>query len=208
MANWNKVSAGDLLAALQALLVAWGNEASEIVEALKGDPALAQKSADQIRALLADWEAIRVDRSALIIGYPHGVPEFKDFHLQNIGPVEYRISELKPWVPGSQFSRGSVNFEEVYLHLKLTGSITTALGLADLVEIQKRGIAFFLKHFRGLEVHGWRSVVQDSTGHTSVPYLRGVGEEVKLSWLPTNCLYGTDTPIWFLPTSETVVVES
>ena len=66
------------------------------------------------------------------------------------------------------------------------------LGLHDLEEIKKKGVAFFRVHFQGKAVFGWKSGVLGRDGRLSVPCLVADGGEVVLCWrwLGDDCRSG------------------
>jgi len=125
---------------------------------------------------------IRVDRSVRP-SYPDWVKMVMHPKLEPTGPAEYDITKVKQWLHDGQKNGKWVKGEKLYAHLKETDSLKTCLGLSDLEEIQKKGIAFFRKHFQHSKaVFAWKSVVRNSDGSLLVPYLCEDGDEVVVDW--------------------------
>jgi hypothetical protein len=124
---------------------------------------------------------IHVDRS-IRPSYPDWMKEVMHPDLEAVGPTEYDISTVEQWLHDGQKGGRYVKGDVLYAHLKETNTLKSCLGLRDLEEIQKKGIAFFRKHFKGKAVFGWRSVVQHQSGSLNVPYLCEGGVEVVLIW--------------------------
>ncbi len=122
---------------------------------------------------------VRVDRSVRPV-YPDWVEKVMHQKLENTGPAEYDASKLELWLHPDQKSvvRGNV----IYSHLEDKNLLSGCLGLRDLEEIRKKGIAFFRQNFKGLAVFAWKSVVRDRNDDLSVPYLYGSGGGVVLGW--------------------------
>jgi hypothetical protein len=125
---------------------------------------------------------IRVNRSARPV-YPDWVTDVLHEDLELSGPSEYDISTVQQWYRPKQ-NDGIVEGNAVYKLLKDGDMIKDQLGLADLLAIQAKGIAFFRKYFSGKGVFGWRSVVRnkDQFDNLRVPYLIESGDEVVLLW--------------------------
>ena len=83
---------------------------------------------------------------------------------------------------------------KIYTHLKKTDTLKTCLGLRDLEEIQKRGIAYFRKHFAGKAVSAWASVVRHRDGNLRVPYLYEDGDKMVLHWRWLGYGWGGNRP--------------
>ena len=128
---------------------------------------------------------IRVDRS-IRPSYPHWVKMVMHPELEDKGPAEYDISVVEQWLHDGQKDGKRVKGNEIYDHLKKTDTLKICLGLRDLEEIQKKGITFFRKHFKGKAVFGWAGIVRDSGGHLLVPDLYEDDDEVVLSWYWTD----------------------
>jgi len=126
---------------------------------------------------------IRVDRSVKPI-YPDWVKEVLHPELENIGPAEYDASSIDQWLHDDQKNGNWTTGNNVYAKLKEKDCklLKTCLGLRDLEEIQKKGITFFRKHFKGKAVLGWASVGENRDGNLFVPYLCEFGDEVVLRW--------------------------
>ena len=114
--------------------------------------------------------------------YPDWVKTVMHPELENAGPAEYSAESIEQWLHDGQKDGKWTSGKNVYAHLKETGDLKNHLGLRDLEEIQKKGIAFFRKHFAEKAVFGWASVVWDRHGRLRVPYLYGSGGEVVLRW--------------------------
>lgn len=128
---------------------------------------------------------IRVDRS-IRPSYPDWMKEVMHPELESVGPAEYDISAIEQWLHDGQKDGKYIEGNKIYNHLKKTDTLKTCLGLRDLEEIQKKGIAFFRKHFKGKAVFGWASVVRDRDGDLIVPCLYECGGRVVLDWLWTD----------------------
>ncbi len=124
---------------------------------------------------------IRVNRS-IRPSYPDWMKEVMHPELETIGPAEYDGTKLEQWLHDGQKDGKWIEGNKIYAHLKKTDTLKTCLGLRDLEEIQKKGIAYFRKHFAGKAVFGWASVVRDRNGDLSVPYLYQDGVKVFLFW--------------------------
>ncbi|MEI8249076.1 MAG: hypothetical protein WCG07_01095 [Candidatus Taylorbacteria bacterium] len=124
---------------------------------------------------------IRVNRS-IRPSYPDWMEEVMHPELETIGPAEYDGTKLEQWLHDGQKDGKWIEGNKIYAHLKKTDMLKTCLGLRDLEEIQKKGIAYFRKHFAGKAVFGWASVVRHRRGNLRVPYLCEGGDEVILDW--------------------------
>ncbi len=124
---------------------------------------------------------IRVDRS-IRPTYPDWVKTVMHPELEPLGPAEYDIAEVEQWLHEGQKDGKWIEGNNIYAHLKEIDTLKTCLGLRDLEEIQKKGIAFFRKHFGGKAVFGWSGVVRLRHGDLCVPYLCGFGDRVVLYW--------------------------
>ncbi|HCC06198.1 TPA: hypothetical protein DEP94_02490 [Candidatus Nomurabacteria bacterium] len=123
---------------------------------------------------------ITVDRS-VCPSYPDWVTKVIYPQFVGMGPVGYDVTTLKQWLHDDQKS-GVVAGNLIHEYLKSNKMLEGCLGLRDLEEIQKKGIAFFRKYFQGKAVFGWKSVVRDSNGDLRVPCLVEDGGEVLLNW--------------------------
>ena len=124
---------------------------------------------------------IRVDRSIPPI-YPDWKMEVMHSELEALGPAEYDIVKVELWLHDGQKSGKSDKGTVIYQYLKDTGMLKTCFGLRDLEEIQKKGIAFFRKHFQGKAIFAWKGVVRNRYGRLHVPCLYGRGGKVVLCW--------------------------
>jgi hypothetical protein len=123
---------------------------------------------------------IRVNRS-VSPAYPDWMKKVLHKDLELSGPSEYDINEVQEWLHSEQ-ANGIVKGDVIYKHLKDNDMIKDQLGLADLLAIQAKGIAFFRKYFAGKAVFGWRSVVRHDHDNLLVPYLVERGGEVIVDW--------------------------
>lgn len=114
--------------------------------------------------------------------YPDWMKEVMHPELEAVGPSEYDGAKLEQWLHDGQKDGKWIEGNKIYAHLKKTDTLKTCLGLRDLEEIQKKGIAYFRKHFAGKAVFGWSSVVRSRDGYIDVPYLYGHGGKVVLDW--------------------------
>lgn len=129
------------------------------------------------------------DRNDNIIRVDHSVrPSYPDWaetvmhpELENTGSAEYDISTVEQWLHPGQKNGQCIEGKKIYSYLKDTDTLKTCLGLRDLEEIQKKGIAFFRKHFQNKVVSGWKGIVRHRLGSLYAPVLCD-GGEVVLGW--------------------------
>lgn len=124
---------------------------------------------------------IRVDRS-IRPSYPDWAKRVEHPDLEPTGSSEYDITTVKQWLHDGQKDGKWIEGSKIYAHLKETDTLKTCLGLRDLEEIQKKGIAFFRKHFQGKAVFAWKSVVLHRDDDLHVPFLYELGGEVVMDW--------------------------
>lgn len=136
---------------------------------------------------------IRVDRS-IRPSYPDWMKEVMHPELENSGPAEYDILAVEQWLHDGQKDGKWIEGNKIYSHLKETNTLKTCLGLRDLEEIQKKGIAFFRKHFKGKAVFGWAGIVRNRNGNLSVPCLYEGGAKVVLNWHWTDSPWRSSNP--------------
>jgi len=122
---------------------------------------------------------IHVDRSVRP-NYPDWVDKVMHPELENTGPAEYDATQLIAELVPEQ--ENVIGGKKVYKYLKDNNLLETCVGLADLVEIQKKGIEFFRQNWKGKVVFGWRFVVRSRDGSLNVPCLYESGGEVVLNW--------------------------
>ena len=131
---------------------------------------------------------IRVDRTVKP-SYPDWVEEVLHPDLEASGPSEYDIANIEQWLYDGQKGWKRIEGNKIYAHLKGTpdtsGDLKNHLGIRDLEEIRKKGIAFFREHFKGKAVFGWKGVVRNYHGNLYVPYLYENGVWVVQDW---SCL--------------------
>ena len=136
---------------------------------------------------------IFVDRT-ILPKYPDWVDKLEYPELESTGPTEFDAGKLQLWLHDDQ-KYLCVNCEVVHSYLKEHYMIKNCLGSRDLEEIQKKGIAFFRKHFKENYVFGWKSVVRGRNGNLYVPYLCVyVDGEVCLRWYWLGNDWDSDYP--------------
>ena len=101
---------------------------------------------------------IRVDHLVRPV-YPDSVKKVVHPELENLGPTEFDANKLELWVQDGQKGNKAIQGHKIYEHLKENKMLEGCLGLRDLEEIQKKGIDFFRRFFRGKVVFAWKSVV-------------------------------------------------
>lgn len=136
---------------------------------------------------------IRVDRS-IRPSYPDWMKEVMHPELEGVGPSEYDISAVEQWLHKGQEGGKWIEGNKIYKHLKETDTLKTCLGLRDLEEIQKKGIAFFRKYFKGKAVFGWAGIVRLRFGNLHVPCLFEYGDKVVLDWSWTDYDWNDSNP--------------
>lgn len=128
-----------------------------------------------------EWNPIiRVDRTVKPT-YPDFVKEVKHPELELAGPGEFDVRKLDRWLHPKQVS-GYATGNEIYEKLIAEKLFEGCFNLADLGAIQARGSMFYRKHFAGLVLPAWASVVLDRFGGLSVPYLCEDGGTVLRHW--------------------------
>ena len=136
---------------------------------------------------------VHVDRS-IRPSYPDWMKEVIHPELENVGPAEYDISGVERWLHDGQKGGKYIEGTKIYAHLKETGMIKSCHGLRDLEEIQKKGIAFFRKYFKGKAVFGWAGIVRCQSGRLFVPCLCEHGGMVVLRWGWVGRDFGGSSP--------------
>ena len=89
---------------------------------------------------------------------------------------------------------GIVTGDFLYDYMVGTHLIKGSLALRDLEEIQKKGIAYFRKHFKGLAVFAWASVSTEVDSFRYVPYLIEDGDSVFVRWRCLGNRWNSDSP--------------
>ena len=131
---------------------------------------------DLTKPLMGD--IVRIDRSKPVV-YPDGyVPLYTNLPA---GPSEFSLDTLEQWLHDDQ-KTGQVGGNPLHEYLRDGEILADCLGLIELLEIQKLGIATFRKYFAGKAVFGWRDVVRRRDGDLYVPCLIEGGDEVYLYW--------------------------
>jgi hypothetical protein len=128
-----------------------------------------------------DLDLVRVDRT-IPANYPDWVKEilYDELEKKFPGPAEFDIGKLEQWLHDGQ-RNGRVIGHIILQYLKDRDMLKNCLGLRDLEEIQKKGAAFFRKHFKGKCVFGWKTVVRVGD-ELYVPYLCEHNGEVRMDW--------------------------
>lgn len=132
---------------------------------------------------------ITVDRT-IRPTYPGWMKSVLYPEMENTGPSEFDVSKLNQWLHDNQ-KMGTMTGNVIHEYLKSNNMLKGCLGLRDLEEIQKKGIAFFREHFKGKAVFGWKSVVRRADGYQYAPCLVGSGGRVVLDWYWLD--YGWDS---------------
>ncbi len=135
---------------------------------------------------------IRVDRSVRP-GYPDFLLKVMDPELESAGPAEYDLVNVELWLHDNQKGGKWITLGEIYNYLKSNDLLKSCLGLADGIEIQKRGLATFRSLLGNSgkikSVNLWRSVIEglgvDQTSNFYVPYLFELDDKIILDW---SCL--------------------
>ncbi len=145
---------------------------------------------------------IRVDLS-IRPSYPDWVKEVVHPELEDIGPAEYDISAVEQWLHDGQKGGKWIEGTKIWAELNKPEILKDHLGLRDLEEIQKKGIAFFRKYFKGKGVFGWKSVVRRRFDHLHVSFLcEGCGKVI-LSWYSIEqVLYGDNPALHFASSAK------
>lgn len=170
------------------------------------DPNEAVRLVNSGKWIVSEWTR---DRNDNIIRVDHSVrPSYSDWvktvmhpELENTGPAEYDISTVEQWLHEKQKNGGCIEGNEIYTHLKKIGILKTCLGLRDLEEIKKKGIAFFREHFQDKAVFGWKGVVRDRDGSLIAPCLCDDGGKVVLLWFWLGDDWSGDDPALRLASS-------
>ena len=136
---------------------------------------------------------IKVDRTKCPTYPKKFVKKVTHPELELIGPTEYDLNDLELWLIYDQKS-SVVRGDAIYHCLRNDNVLDSCLGFADLLAIQDKGIAVFRKLFAGKEVFAWKSVVQSTWGHLSVPYLHELNGKLFLYWLPLHCYLDSNKP--------------
>jgi len=134
---------------------------------------------------------IRINRSVRPV-YPDWVTEIMHPELENTGPLEYDATKLvEQLAPGQE---DIVVGKKIYKYLKDNDLLSTCIGLADLIEIQKKGIDFFRQNWKDKAIFGWRSIVRFRYGNLNVPCLCEDGGEVVLVWYWVDNVWNASFP--------------
>lgn len=140
-----------------------------------------------------DDTIIRVDHS-IHPSYPDWAKGWYTPELECTGPAEYDITKFEWWFHDRQKNGKFVEGNIILTYLEETDTLKTCLGLRDLEEIQKKGVAFFRKHFQGELVFGWKSVVCIGGGDLYVPCLHEDGDEMVMDWVWLYRSWGARVP--------------
>lgn len=141
-----------------------------------------------LRGLCSPDEVMREDTRIIVQrfirpSYPGWMDEalYEDLEKAT-GPGAYDIASVVPWLHDGQKNGGRMTGRDIHDYLKRTDALETCLGLRDLEEIQKKGVVFFRKYFKGKAVFAWKGVVRGRNGFLYVPYLYDDGAGVVLCW--------------------------
>ena len=118
--------------------------------------------------------------------------------LEGTGPTEYNLATLELWLHDDQ-KNGTVPGRVVYDHLTDNKGLANHLGLADLLEIQKKGITIFRRFFAGKAVFGWKSMVQNHNGTIFVPFLVEYNSSVVVRWRSVHNIWNVNGPALVFP---------
>lgn len=136
-------------------------------------------------------QMVHVDRIDRLI-YPDWFAGLEHPELGNVGLAEYNASELVIWfAPGQENVIGGM---QIYNYLIENSLLSTCVGLADLIEIQKKGICLFRENWKSQTITGWRSVAHDHNGDLRVPALCVYGNELILQWNWLNHNWTANNP--------------
>lgn len=107
-------------------------------------------------------------------------PRYPNFHwmkkvihpeLDLVGPTEFSINDFELLVHANLSLNGELKCQVVYDQLIDQDILIRSLGLAELLEIKRKGEDFFRKNWRGKSLLGWKSVIEDNDGILYIPYL-------------------------------------
>lgn len=115
---------------------------------------------------------IRVDRS-IRPTYPELMDKLMNPELESMGPNEYDLAMVTPWLHPKQEHCGVTTGQVIFDYLRNHDMLKWCLGLQDALEIKKLGVAVFQRVFGNEVVCFWKSVVRmrSSDGHLFVPLL-------------------------------------
>ena len=114
---------------------------------------------------------------------PTWFKEWKYPDLNKVGDYKsvFSAESLERWRHDDQ-KTSVVTGKFLHKYMLETDLIKGSLSLRELEEIQKKGIAYFRKHFKSLAVFAWASMAMDVDGERYVPCLVDGGVEVILRW--------------------------
>jgi len=146
--------------------------------------------------LLETEHVVHVDRSILPV-YGRWVTKLMHPELEGSGPTQFEARKLELWRHPKQ-NCGVLTGTAIYEYMEEYKMVRDSLGLRDLEEIQRRGIAFFRLHFGGKAVFGWKSTVMYRDSELNVPYLAEDGDEVLQCWrMLRHCFTDKDYALRF-----------
>lgn len=114
-------------------------------------------------------DTIYIDRSLKLVDL-HGV-HLVYSELENVGPTQYRISDVGLWLHPNQKLGEVVSGLEVYKYLREQDMLKSCFGRIDLSAIFSRDLGFFRQYFAGKVLCAWKSVGEDWWGDVWVPAL-------------------------------------
>lgn len=158
------------------LLDRWGVEREDLARFRKSSSYVQMevvrlmKCGEQRSTPAVDDSLIRIMRPVKPT-YPNWVREVMHPELEDVGPGEYDLAQIDPWLHDGQRNGGRVTGNRIYEDFERNDGLKTCLGLRDGEEIQKKGIAVFRRFFAGKALFLWKSVVRSFDGDLVVPYL-------------------------------------
>ena len=155
------------------------NEMQQLIKKHGGDECVRKFLAEET-VVAPVHGTVYVDRT-ICPTYPQWVDKVLYPELESTGPAEFDAGKLELWLHNGQ-KTGCVTGKTIHQYLQDHDMLKNSLGLRDLEEIQKKGLTFFRKHFKGKYVFGWKAVVRYRIDYLSVPALCGDGGQVYLYW--------------------------
>jgi len=102
---------------------------------------------------------------------------------EELGAKMIDVSKCDQWFHDEQKSEDGMHGSELYNYLLKNRLLDSCYGLDELYAIQKKGTAFFRRHFQGKVVHAWRGISRDSQSkELSVPGLCEKHGDILICW--------------------------
>lgn len=115
--------------------------------------------------------------------YPEWAKQVIYPELEKLGPTEYSPVSLGQLLLAEWKDGKWTDPWQIYIHLTKEKMVGSCLGIADLLDIQRKGFAFFHRYFGGKVVFGWKSTIRENVNdRLHVPCLYEVNNEVWLKW--------------------------